>query len=292
LIDRLITVDPKKRATLSEVLSHPWVNKDYSAPPPSYIPARRAITQNELSSDIIARLQIFGYKVADINAAFTEQDLTKPNPIRATYHLLSEMVARERAKAITEQRRMLSQMTISESPIGKSENAQIASSLSTIPNTVQDHRIISSPGDTTKQNLDIMANQRADFAKMSSRRQSAPFVNMAPAPSNRRVSLKDDIKTFASKWLLGNTTATGSLPQKVEVYQITDILDEFHIRYKKESEFTLICETEADVNLSKPGQIVMFQIDLKSGVNFKRIAGGVWNYKKICNKIQNKVKDQ
>lgn len=108
LISRLITVDPKKRATLHEVLNHPWVQENYDIPPPNFIPDRAVITDpSQLSKDITNRLQIFGYKISEIHEAFSpNQDLSRPNAIRATYHLLSEMVIRERARLLNEQKIM------------------------------------------------------------------------------------------------------------------------------------------------------------------------------------------
>nr|KAJ3420469.1 hypothetical protein HK105_005640 [Polyrhizophydium stewartii] len=107
LISRLITVDPKRRATLDEVLAHPWVNEGYDAPPPNYLPQRPILNDpTKLSKDIVNRLQIFGYKIDEINHAFQpDQDFTKPNPIRATYFLLSEMVTREQTRMRNEKRR-------------------------------------------------------------------------------------------------------------------------------------------------------------------------------------------
>ncbi|KNE54668.1 CAMK/CAMKL protein kinase [Allomyces macrogynus ATCC 38327] len=96
LIQRLITVDPKKRATLDEVLNHAWVNEGYSRPPYSYLPERPVLRDPAaLNPDIVNRLQAFGYTPAEIEAAFTEADQSRPHPVRATYFLLSEMLARE-----------------------------------------------------------------------------------------------------------------------------------------------------------------------------------------------------
>lgn len=109
LISRLITVDPKKRATLEEVLAHPWVNEGYDSPPPSYLPERPIITDsNHLSKDILNRLLAFGYKTEEINRAFSPAvDQTKPNAIRATYFLLAEMLQREENKVRADRRSSL-----------------------------------------------------------------------------------------------------------------------------------------------------------------------------------------
>ncbi|KAJ3092186.1 MAP/microtubule affinity-regulating kinase 4 [Quaeritorhiza haematococci] len=114
LISRLITVDPKKRATLQEVLNHRWVNEGYDAPPPNYLPERPIITEpSQLNKEIVNRLLAFGYKMEEIAKAFechTEADMieyAKPNPIRATYFLLSEMIQREETRLRNERKRSL-----------------------------------------------------------------------------------------------------------------------------------------------------------------------------------------
>ncbi|KAJ3372122.1 protein kinase, AMP-activated, alpha 2 catalytic subunit [Allomyces arbusculus] len=96
LIQRMIVVDPKKRATLQEVLDHPWVNDGHTGPPPSHLPDRPAIRiVSKLSPPIVARLVTFGYSQAEIDAAFLAPDHSKPHPIRATYYLILEMLRRE-----------------------------------------------------------------------------------------------------------------------------------------------------------------------------------------------------
>jgi MAP/microtubule affinity-regulating kinase len=108
LIQRLITVDPKKRATLDEVLNHAWVNDGYTAPPYSFLAERPIIRDpSMLSSDIVNRLQAFGYNKDEIDKAFLEEDHSKPHPIRATYFLLSEMLAREEKRAQSTRRNSL-----------------------------------------------------------------------------------------------------------------------------------------------------------------------------------------
>ncbi|KAJ3151684.1 hypothetical protein HDU89_001732 [Geranomyces variabilis] len=115
LISRLITVDPKRRATLAEVLSHSWVNDGYDGPPPNYLPERPVIRDTaQLSPTILERLYVFGYTPADVERAFgnsggggggggkpDDRRETDPSPVRATYFLLAEMLAREQARATT-----------------------------------------------------------------------------------------------------------------------------------------------------------------------------------------------
>ncbi|KAJ3360746.1 hypothetical protein HDU91_004363 [Kappamyces sp. JEL0680] len=131
LIGRLITVDPKKRATLKEVLQHPWVNEGYDSPPQSYIPKRVAIHDPAaLSKDITNRLEIFGYTKEDIRDAFSPgQDHGKPNAIRSTYHLLSEMVIREQAR-LRSQRKLSQQKLVATRSTFNSANTLASTDLS------------------------------------------------------------------------------------------------------------------------------------------------------------------
>lgn len=40
----MLVTDPKQRATMAEVMAHPWMNKGYNAPPDNYLPRREPIT--------------------------------------------------------------------------------------------------------------------------------------------------------------------------------------------------------------------------------------------------------
>ena len=100
-------MDPKKRATLKEVLEHPWVNEGYSTPPPNYLPEREHITNPALlSKEIVNRLLAFGYKMDEINKSFqSDGNENEPNPIKSTYFLLSEMFQREEQRLRNEKKK-------------------------------------------------------------------------------------------------------------------------------------------------------------------------------------------
>lgn len=44
LLSRMLVTDPKQRATMAEVMAHPWMNKGYSIPPDNFLPRREPIT--------------------------------------------------------------------------------------------------------------------------------------------------------------------------------------------------------------------------------------------------------
>jgi serine/threonine protein kinase len=113
LIQRMITVDPRKRATLEEVKHHSWVVEGFDGPPENYLPKRAVIDPDNLDHNIVQRMQAFGFKTEDVIVAFKEyadQDSQlrenaegkkikfKVNPVVTTYFLLSEMLKREETK--------------------------------------------------------------------------------------------------------------------------------------------------------------------------------------------------
>lgn len=116
LIQRMITVDPRKRATLEEVKHHSWVVEGYDGPPENYLPKRSVLDPENLDKNIIQRMQAFGFKNEDVTGAFREYSEQahqsnskantdkkikfKVNPVVTTYFLLSEMLKREEARLL------------------------------------------------------------------------------------------------------------------------------------------------------------------------------------------------
>lgn len=95
LISRMITVHPKKRATLQEVKNHPWTNEGYDGPPENFIPARQGFSAEEAEPDIVDKLASFGYNKDDLAKPVEEG---APNAVRSTYYLVQEMFRREEEK--------------------------------------------------------------------------------------------------------------------------------------------------------------------------------------------------
>jgi serine/threonine protein kinase len=56
LITKMMAVDPKRRITMEEIRRHPWILKDFSGPPRSYIPAFERVFQidEEVMRDLVA----------------------------------------------------------------------------------------------------------------------------------------------------------------------------------------------------------------------------------------------
>ncbi|KAL5612410.1 hypothetical protein BROUX41_000063 [Berkeleyomyces rouxiae] len=60
LMSRMLVTDPKQRATMHEVLTHPWMVKGYSGAPESYLPAREPL-KLPLDNDVINAMTGFNF---------------------------------------------------------------------------------------------------------------------------------------------------------------------------------------------------------------------------------------
>ncbi|PHH49961.1 Protein kinase kin1 [Ceratocystis fimbriata CBS 114723] len=60
LMSRMLVTDPKQRASMQEVLTHPWMMKGYSGPPESYLPTREPL-KLPLDNDVINAMTGFNF---------------------------------------------------------------------------------------------------------------------------------------------------------------------------------------------------------------------------------------
>ena len=68
----MLVTDPRQRASLSEILNHPWITKGFNSPPENYLPAREPL-QLPLDPQIIEKMHGFDFGDPD----FIERELTK-----------------------------------------------------------------------------------------------------------------------------------------------------------------------------------------------------------------------
>ena len=280
LIQRLITVDPKKRATLEEVMNHKWVNEGYSGPPTNHVPARPThLFHSDLKPDIIRRLQIFGYRKDDIREAFSSQDQSSPHPIRATYYLLEEMLIRQNAfwdnkKPIAKPFSVRdSAQTIgpetehtSDTDIEKDKSTNKNTALST--DTVQvgrptvgieighTQRAVSAftmpqndPQMLAKSIQRLSLDQKVPH--FNPRRQSNPLPIMIPNTHSKPQSTADKIKEelrAVSGWFLNHTTTTNKTLEQVRDFVKTLIADSTVIEMDLKS-----CVLECNLDYAQPG---------------------------------------
>jgi len=126
---------------------------------------------------------------------------------------------------------------------------------------------------------------------------------------SRRSSLggkmKEELRAV-SGWFLNVSTTSSKAPEEI-ILEVTRVLNQNAVSYRIEKTFTMICQIDVDTLLNemyhatnadadeehraKKG-FLAFQIEVCKvpkmnlhGLNFKRLTGGVWNYKKVCNKL-------
>ncbi|PGH07725.1 CAMK/CAMKL/KIN1 protein kinase [Helicocarpus griseus UAMH5409] len=72
IISRMLVTDPKQRASLNEIINHPWMTKGFNGPPENYLPHREPL-QLPLDPEIIQRMTGFDFGPPD----FITAQLTK-----------------------------------------------------------------------------------------------------------------------------------------------------------------------------------------------------------------------
>lgn len=169
LLSRMLVVDPAKRATLKEVINHPWMNKGFDFVVPNYLPVRQPLTL-PLDPDVINIIASFDLGSAsaiaeELTVIITSDEyqtavetwyrnikLGRQNypigysapldptsgfhPLVSIYYLVEEMRTRKRAKeeAIKSQIRK-QEMEYSE--VGKSQLPHPMSPVPPLPSTPQ-----------------------------------------------------------------------------------------------------------------------------------------------------------
>ncbi|KAJ5682232.1 hypothetical protein N7462_005397 [Penicillium macrosclerotiorum] len=72
IISRMLVTDPKQRASLSEIMNHPWMNKGFTSPPENFLPQREPL-QLPLDQEVIEKMTGFDFGPPDyINAQLTK----------------------------------------------------------------------------------------------------------------------------------------------------------------------------------------------------------------------------
>jgi serine/threonine protein kinase len=65
LIGKMLMMDPKKRITLEEMRTHPWILKDFKEPPVTFVPKFKSI--NSIDEEIMKEIVALGFEDTPIN---------------------------------------------------------------------------------------------------------------------------------------------------------------------------------------------------------------------------------
>jgi len=68
----MLVVDPRERATLQEIMNHPWMTKGFGGPPENYLPVREALSL-PLNPEVIEKMQGFDFG----SASYITEQLTR-----------------------------------------------------------------------------------------------------------------------------------------------------------------------------------------------------------------------
>ncbi|KAI9366097.1 hypothetical protein DFJ73DRAFT_162190 [Zopfochytrium polystomum] len=137
-------------------------------------------------------------------------------------------------------------------------------------------------------------------------RPSTAMANMIRASKDYSPGPGADDLRSVSGWFL-NISATSTKTPKQIIIEILRVLTECRVPYVHDDKFTIVCEVDAGVVLGgtspdygelvekggvSKANLISFQIEVcripkmgMFGLHFKRISGGVWNYKKCCNRL-------
>lgn len=184
LLTRMIQVDPTKRATLHEVMSHPWMSKGYDYPISTHIPKRYPLTL-PLNAEVINTIATFDlgnfqslkdelnsvvgsleyqmssenwYKIIEQGREYATASnahiLPDPtggfHPLVSIYYLVEEMIKRKRAKegavkAQLEQVEMKKKQALIDQQQLQQEQAQIRQRMPQLDNPTDEYSQATTP---------------------------------------------------------------------------------------------------------------------------------------------------
>lgn len=64
-MSRMLVTDPKQRATMHEVMNHPWMTKGFNGPPDNHLPPREPLS-HPLDADVIHAMQGFNFGTPEV----------------------------------------------------------------------------------------------------------------------------------------------------------------------------------------------------------------------------------
>ncbi|KDQ10900.1 hypothetical protein BOTBODRAFT_35841 [Botryobasidium botryosum FD-172 SS1] len=65
LLGRMLVTNPRERATLTEVLSHPWMLRNFSGPPAAHLVQREPLRADDIDREVIMGMNGFAFGMAD-----------------------------------------------------------------------------------------------------------------------------------------------------------------------------------------------------------------------------------
>ncbi|KAK4697475.1 serine/threonine protein kinase KIN1/2, partial [Lecanoromycetidae sp. Uapishka_2] len=95
LISRMLVTDPKQRASLGEIMNHPWITKGFNAPPENYLPRREPL-QLPLDPQIVEKMTGFDFGKSE----YITKELTRILSSEEYQHAVRHSVREQAAHAV------------------------------------------------------------------------------------------------------------------------------------------------------------------------------------------------
>jgi len=293
IISRLLEVQPSKRAKLDEIFSHKWVKSGYLKPVDSYVPMRNPIDLSNLDESVLARLGQFGFKKDEILKNLGEKSI---NPIVSTYHLIKELMERNKANKPGSK---ISHYTYnSPEDIPALRSNLISMSMPNIansgPSNISTHsnQFLECPPAETQAPRKFSATIPKPPAVSISVRRGSEIPSISPTDIGRpeRASLtvaevcKQSPPRMVSGWFVTYSTTSSKEPEEL-MTEVKKSLDKHKIEYLRDG-WLCGCSTE---NVKLTVEIVLVSRMGLCGMILKRLKGTTTEYREVCDWILNGV---
>jgi len=181
ILKKMLTVDPKHRATMEEIRSHPWVNHGFAEPPDNYLPPRLPVVPNP-NTQTLQKMVLYGYKQDEAKLVLQRGD-TALHPTICIYHLLEESrkrkIARQARKSLTSSSINQAKDSISSTPQSPRPVTSILSvHIPTSPSKVAP----STPSDPKKLQRNLSQREKEHRKRTSMNSEKDVDVQAAPMP--------------------------------------------------------------------------------------------------------------
>lgn len=112
LLSTMLVTNPHQRATMQEVMSHPWMMKGYDRPEPTYLPERVPLRAGQLDTNVIERMTGFEFGPPDHIQQQLEEILSSEAYLNALTHYehLDDPATEEATSPTTTRNRMSLQL--------------------------------------------------------------------------------------------------------------------------------------------------------------------------------------
>ncbi|PRP85502.1 hypothetical protein PROFUN_06871 [Planoprotostelium fungivorum] len=296
LIGRMLTVDPKKRATIAEVRQSAWVNRGYASLPQSCLPVRTALAESDIDKTILKKMEDLGFTAKEITADLMANK-TSSNAL-VMYYLMFDRAERDRNEkgSFSPSRRISSLSLVDNSSHGSIESDEMRSpngrpksvNLSNVSNSISiGHSPSGSPksgGGTIRTKSPLLSIFKRDKDPRQQYRGSydPEMGDIKPADAEGKLRVAKGAFTF-------ETTTNRPLQEITE--ELERVLGAMGMLWKRGKRGHSYKVKLIKKNLKLEIEICKVEkMEGLKGIKFKRVRGDTWEYKNLYQQICQNLK--